>query len=167
MMKLVSFLLTYWKFVVTFLALAVLAVVINIQSSTIDSLQAKIQDDTLTRQGQQLARAESLLTQMNGVLARLQAQQQRGEQLATDLLAAQNALQASSNQIQQEIPHVTSSDGNAFTGIGPDSLQLYRSALGYGTRGTGGEHLPEAASGHAERPGHATTAPVGKSGGAY
>ncbi|MEQ9860614.1 hypothetical protein OI450_14350 [Pectobacterium cacticida] len=59
------------------------------------------------------------------------AQRARADQLAAELLQTQAELSQANEQRKKDIPHAIKNDGHAFTGIGPDSLRLYRANLGY------------------------------------
>lgn len=63
--------------------------------------------------------------------ARYRELNQQAHVIGAELLQTRADLAASQRQLKQRITHVTQSDGERFTGLGPDSLQLYRAALGY------------------------------------
>lgn len=67
--------------------------------------------------------------------ATAQAEYQRlnrlAHQVGVALLQSRADLATAQRQLKQRITHATQSDGARFTGLGPDSLQLYRAALGY------------------------------------
>lgn len=63
---------------------------------------------------------------------RLQQQyKQQADDLSSKLLATQKELAVTKNKLRGKISDATKQDGGRFTGIGPSSLCLYESALGY------------------------------------
>ncbi|MCQ4142823.1 hypothetical protein [Vogesella sp. AC12] len=84
--------------------------------------------------------------------ATAQAEYQRLNQLAhqvgVELLQSRAELATTQRQLKQRIPHVTHSDGPRFTGLGPDSLRLYRQFLGYSAADLAAD-LPPADTGNA------------------
>ncbi|MBX9268767.1 hypothetical protein [Chromobacterium violaceum] len=68
-------------------------------------------------------------------LAAASAEQKRladlAHQVGWQLLQTRGALARSQAQLKERIADATQRDGAAFTGLGPDSLRLYRAALGY------------------------------------
>ncbi|AXE29760.1 hypothetical protein DK842_07585 [Chromobacterium phragmitis] len=71
---------------------------------------------------------------------------QRTDQLESRLLRQQQALQAQQRRHAQRIDDVTRNDGSRFTGLGPDSLRLYRQLLGYSDPLPGAQSLPAGAA---------------------
>ncbi|MEO9385529.1 hypothetical protein, partial [Chromobacterium phragmitis] len=71
---------------------------------------------------------------------------QRTDQLESRLLLQQQALQAQQRRQAQRIDDVTRNDGSRFTGLGPDSLRLYRQLLGYSDPLPGAQSLPAGAA---------------------
>ncbi|QND84186.1 Uncharacterized protein ChrSV_1959 [Chromobacterium vaccinii] len=67
-------------------------------------------------------------------------------QVGWQLLQTQGQLARSQAQLRERIADATRNDGQAWTGLGPDSLRLYRAALGYSERDPG---LPAADAGNA------------------
>lgn len=78
-----------------------------------------------------------------------QQQVARGNAITTRLLQTQQQLDAAQRQLKQRIPNVTLTDGPRFTGLGPDSLRLYRQLLGYPASGEA--DLPAAHAGNADQ----------------
>ncbi|MBX9269124.1 hypothetical protein [Chromobacterium violaceum] len=76
---------------------------------------------------------------------------QRIDQLESRLLEQQQALQAQQRRNAQRIDDVTRNDGPRFTGLGPDSLRLYRQLLGYADELPGAQPLSAGAA--AQTPG--------------
>lgn len=72
---------------------------------------------------------------------------EQAQQLAWELLQSRQQLDTAQHQLAQRIPDVTRSDGPRFTGLGPDSLRLYRQLLGYPASGEA--DLPAADAGAA------------------
>ncbi|MFJ5319229.1 hypothetical protein [Pectobacterium versatile] len=91
--------------------------------------------------------AEQHVAALQKAIADADAQRQRADQLASELLQVKTELSKTKTQLKRKIPDVVKTDGATFTGIGPDSLRLYRASLGYPS-----DDLPEAASGAAVYP---------------
>lgn len=64
-------------------------------------------------------------------LARQKAAQQLGDKLAAELQAKINALYSDNQKLKRQINDATQQDGATYTGLGPHSLCIYQSALGY------------------------------------
>ena len=77
----------------------------------------------------QLAQQQS--RELGAALLKQQEYNQQAQQASTELLQAIKGLGQTQQQIKRSIDDATKHDGSAFTGIGPDSLRLYRTALGY------------------------------------
>ncbi|MCD4501106.1 hypothetical protein [Chromobacterium vaccinii] len=102
---------------------------------------------------QEAAHAAELLQKsekQNQALAAAHAEQARlndlAHQVGWQLLQTQGQLARSQAQLRERIADATRNDGQAWTGLGPDSLRLYRAALGYSERDPG---LPAADAGNA------------------
>ncbi|QHP82378.1 hypothetical protein EO763_22205 [Pectobacterium odoriferum] len=91
--------------------------------------------------------AEQHVAALQKAIADADAQRQRADQLAAELLHVKAELSKTKTQLKRKIPDVVKKDGATFTGIGPDSLRLYRASLGYPA-----DDLPDAASGAAVYP---------------
>ena len=72
---------------------------------------------------------------------------EQAQQLGWALLQSKQQLDAAQRQLAERISDVTRSDGPRFTGLGPDSLRLYRQLLGYPASGEA--DLPAADAGAA------------------
>lgn len=90
------------------------------------------------------AHGEDLLaaqTARNAELALAMTEQQRlsdiAHQLGWQLLQTQGDLNRTQVQLKKRISHAAQQDGPRFTGLGPDSLRLYQTALGYPERNSG------------------------------
>ncbi|UTH76028.1 hypothetical protein [Chromobacterium sp. IIBBL 290-4] len=79
----------------------------------------------------QAQHSQSLQHQQAQALLAQQKWQQRINQLEAELLRQQHALQQQQRLAAQRIDHVITQDGPRYTGLGPDSLRLYRQLLGY------------------------------------
>ncbi|MBN3237685.1 hypothetical protein H5A46_10070 [Pectobacterium versatile] len=102
--------------------------------------------------------AEQHVAALQKAMADADAQRKRADQLSTDLLKIKAELNQTKTQLKRKIPDVVKTDGTAFTGIGPDSLRLYRAGLGYPA-----DDLPAAASGAAVYPADARSSSSGLS----
>ncbi|USS96494.1 hypothetical protein M5J15_06310 [Serratia symbiotica] len=58
--------------------------------------------------------------------------------LSLSLEATQRQLATTQQQLKKRIAHAVQTDGHHFTGLGPDSLRLYRAVLGYPNTGAAG-----------------------------
>lgn len=91
---------------------------------------------------------EQRLTEQAAAQAEYQRLNQLAHQVGVELLQSRGELASAQRQLKQRIPHVTHSDGPRFTGLGPDSLRLYRQLLGYTTADPAAD-LPSADTGNA------------------
>lgn len=91
--------------------------------------------------------AEQHVAALQKAIADADAQRQRADQLAAELLQVKAELSKTKTQLKRKIPDAIKTDGATFTGIGPDSLRLYRASLGYPA-----DDLPQASGGAAVYP---------------
>lgn len=96
---------------------------------------------------------EQRLTEQAAAQEAYQRLNEQAHQVGWELLQTKQQLEATQRQLKQRITDATHTDGPSFTGLGPDSLRLYRQFLGYSASGEAG--LSEADPGHA---GEAATA---------
>ncbi|AXE33106.1 hypothetical protein [Chromobacterium phragmitis] len=86
------------------------------------------------------------------ILTATSAEQKRladlAHQVGWQLLQTRGELARSQAQLKERIADATRNDGAAFTGLGPDSLRLYRAALGYAESDSG---VPSAHAGDAAK----------------
>lgn len=75
--------------------------------------------------------AEKQSQALAGALAKQQEYNQYANQLSGELIKAQQELSRTQQKLKRSIANATQHDGAAFTGLGPDSLRLYQTALGY------------------------------------
>lgn len=64
-------------------------------------------------------------------LAGQKAAQQLGDKLSAELQAKIDALYSDNQKLKRQINDATQQDGATYTGLGPNSLCVYQSALGY------------------------------------
>ncbi|WP_052038164.1 hypothetical protein [Pectobacterium odoriferum] len=102
--------------------------------------------------------AEQYVAALKKAIADADAQRKRADQLAADLLKTKAELNQAKTQLKRKIHDVVKKDGVAFTGIGPDSLRLYRASLGYPA-----DDLPQTSGGAAVYPADAARARGGLS----
>lgn len=95
---------------------------------------------------QQRQQAEAQAEALASALREQQQLQEQAYQVGVALLQARAELARSQAQLSRRIAHVVQQDGERFTGLGPDSLRLYRAALGYASDYA---HLPAADAGSA------------------
>ncbi|HGK4817008.1 TPA: hypothetical protein ACJ2XR_004587 [Yersinia enterocolitica] len=68
---------------------------------------------------------------LTAALARQKATQQLGYKLSAELQAKIDALYSDNQRLKRQINDATQQDGATYTGLGPHSLCIYQSALGY------------------------------------
>ncbi|WCG83793.1 hypothetical protein [Pectobacterium sp. A5351] len=95
--------------------------------------------------------AEQHVAALKKAIADADAQRKRADQLAAELLKTKAELNQAKTQLKRKIHDVVKADGATFTGIGPDSLRLYRASLGYPA-----DDLPQTSGGAAVYPADAT-----------
>lgn len=79
-----------------------------------------------------LKRAAELRQQALAVaLAEQQRLSKQAQEVGWELIQTRAKLETTQRQLTQRIAHATRSDGERFTGLGPDSLRLYQGLLGY------------------------------------
>ncbi|ETS31948.1 hypothetical protein BB987_20310 [Photorhabdus temperata] len=112
-------------------------------------LQPKIDQEIENRKAAELsfylaqkATAELNAGALHDLIEKQQAQQHANEKISNDLYAAITRLSQTTQRIEQSIPDALNNDGSAYTGIGPDGLRLYQTALGYRHAAPGDFSLP-------------------------
>ncbi|EKN6162474.1 hypothetical protein DVQ60_03135 [Yersinia enterocolitica] len=68
---------------------------------------------------------------LTAALARQRDAQQLGDKLLAELQAKINALYSDNQKLKRQINDATQQDGATYTGLGPHSLCVYQSTLGY------------------------------------
>ncbi|HFP7881327.1 TPA: hypothetical protein ACJIWH_002408 [Yersinia enterocolitica] len=68
---------------------------------------------------------------LTAVLARQKAAQQLADKLSAELQAEIDKLYSDNQRLKRQINDATQQDGATYTGLGPHSLCVYQSALGY------------------------------------
>lgn len=106
---------------------------------------------------QQRQQADAQAEALASALREQQQLREQAYQVGVALLQARADLARSQAQLSRRISHVVQQDGERFTGLGPDSLRLYRAALGYASAD---EYLPAADPGTAVQADQ-TAAPAG------
>lgn len=96
---------------------------------------------------QLLRLTEQRLTEQAVAQEAYQHLNEQAHQVGWELLKTKQQLEVTQRQLKQRIPDASRTDGPRFTGIGPDSLRLYRQFLGYSASGEA--DLPAADTGHA------------------
>lgn len=144
------------------LSLAVVVWTIHNQGYNKGYSQAELRyQEKLSRQQSDWESERRQLAEKNQAVlqAALDKQAELAEQarlLSLGLEAAQRQLATTQQQLKKRIAHAVQTDGQHFTGLGPDSLRLYRAVLGYPDAGTAG--VPNATGGNAEHSANASTA---------
>ncbi|EOA2949952.1 hypothetical protein ACULTK_004422 [Yersinia enterocolitica] len=124
---------TYWK---PLLALLIAAVAGFTLAALIYGKQ--LSDDLLlfseaktTWQEEKTQAANDASAALTAALARQKAAQQLGDKLSAELQAKIDALHNDNQRLKRQINEATQQDGATYTGLGPNSLCVYQSALGY------------------------------------
>ncbi|KJV26901.1 hypothetical protein VI06_16165 [Aquitalea magnusonii] len=107
---------------------------------------------------QQRQQAEAQAEALVSALRDKQQLEEQAYRVGVALLQARADLARQQAQLSRRIAHVVQQDGERFTGLGPDSLRLYRAALGYASDDA---HLPAADPGTAVQADQTTTAAGG------
>jgi type II secretory pathway pseudopilin PulG len=137
---LISLVKTNWLFCLMLIIAAGLAYKLGFSNG-----QAEHQDkltsanSTIEAQGKRMLQVETQMREaaerqsaaLAGTVARQQQEQARADKLARNLLTAQEQLSHANKQLKKGISHALNNDGATTCGLGPDSLRLYRSGLGY------------------------------------
>ena len=92
---------------------------------------AELAELKITYANEKRVLAEKQSQALAGALAKQQEYNQYANQLSGELIKAQQELSRTQQKLKRSIANATQHDGAAFTGLGPDSLRLYQTALGY------------------------------------
>ncbi|WP_247652068.1 hypothetical protein [Serratia symbiotica] len=101
-------------------------------------------------------RAEKNQAVLQAALAKQAELAEQARLLSLSLEATQRQLATTQQQLKKRIAHAVQTDGHHFTGLGPDSLRLYRAVLGYPNTGAAG--VSNTTGGAAEHSADARTA---------
>ncbi|WP_051124153.1 hypothetical protein [Dickeya sp. DW 0440] len=93
--------------------------------------------------------AERQVAALQQAQADATAQRVRADELAVELLDVKTELTKTTQKLKKGIDRAVKNDSNAFTGIGRDSLRLYRASLGYTDDAVG---MSDASAGTAVHP---------------
>ncbi|WP_050570933.1 hypothetical protein [Dickeya zeae] len=104
--------------------------------------------------------AEQQVAALQQAQADATAQRVRADELAVELINVKTQLTTTTQRLKKGIDRAVKNDSGAFTGIGPDSLRLYRASLGYADDAVGMSDTP---SGVAVHPANAASAGGGLS----
>ena len=80
---------------------------------------------------QAAASAQAYIARVKEVQAEREKETARAERLNAELADARRKIDVQTASVEKEIPDVLQKDGGAFSGLGADSLRLYKRALGY------------------------------------
>ncbi|BBI91165.1 putative conserved hypothetical protein [Serratia symbiotica str. Tucson] len=100
--------------------------------------------------------AEKNQAVLQAALAKQAELAEQARLLSLSLEATQRQLATTQQQLKKRIAHAVQTDGQHFTGLGPDSLRLYRAVLGYPNTGAAG--VSNTTGGAAEHSADARTA---------
>ncbi|MCI4216302.1 hypothetical protein [Dickeya dianthicola] len=92
--------------------------------------------------------AERQVAALQQAQADATTQRVRADELAVELLDVKTELTKTTQKLKKGIDRAVKNDSNAFTGIGPDSLRLYRAGLGYADDAVGMSDAPGRAAVH-------------------
>lgn len=161
------FLQSYWPQIIFILAISVVGYKVGYavgfhanqsallqEVSDLTSENQRQSDQLFSNEREKRQTAEQQIAALQQVRAKEAEQRTRADQLSLELLQAKTALEKDKVKRKTEFPDAIKKDGNAFTGIGPDSLRLYRANLGYPDHGV--SDTGETASGATLHPANAT-----------
>lgn len=80
---------------------------------------------------QAAASAQAYIARVKEVQAEREKETARAERLNAELADARRKIDVQTASVEKEIPDVLQKDGGTFSGLGADSLRLYKRALGY------------------------------------
>ncbi|MDC9620123.1 hypothetical protein PSI22_00395 [Xenorhabdus sp. XENO-7] len=127
-----------WRYGLTAVVSAVLgggmaaAWVSNTMQSAVDTEIQNRQAAELTFYQSQKATAELNAATLQQLVTEQQAQLQKNADLSHKLYATLTGLSQAAKRIEHRIPAALARDGAGYNGLGPDGLQLYQQAFGYG-----------------------------------
>lgn len=93
--------------------------------------QVAMAEQQVSHEQQMLDLVNDKNAELQSALTDLQRMTQHANQIGLALLETRSKLASTLTELKQRIDHATSADGERFTGLGPDSLRVYRAALGY------------------------------------
>ncbi|WP_029770539.1 hypothetical protein [Pseudogulbenkiania sp. MAI-1] len=96
--------------------------------------------------------SDAKAAELAGALVEQQKLADQAHKLGWELIQTRARLADTQSQLKQRIPDAIRTDGPHWTGLGPDSLRLYQSALGYTPSDPG---VPAADAGNADQAGQA------------
>ena len=127
-------------------------------SQTAKTYTAQLAEQTAHYDRERQAAADARAAELGAALTEQQRLNDQAHQVGYALIEARAELANARSQLTRRIDNATRSDGDRFTGLGPDSLRVYRTALGYPERDP---DLPATDAGHAAQAGAATGADTG------
>ncbi|CNI33664.1 Uncharacterised protein [Yersinia frederiksenii] len=124
---------TYWKPLLALLvaAIAGFALAALIYDKQLSDEQLLFSKAKTTWQEEKTQAANDASAALTAALARQKAAQQLGDKLSAELQAKIDALHNDNQRLKRQINEATQQDGATYTGLGPNSLCVYQSALGY------------------------------------
>ncbi|MBN3006370.1 hypothetical protein JW897_21745 [Chromobacterium alkanivorans] len=117
---------------------------------------ARLQSVQLAHEQERSRTATAKADELAAALADQRQLAEQANKLGWKLLQTQGQLAQSQAQLRERITDATRNDGQAWTGLGPDSLRVYRAALGYTESG-----VSAADTGDAAKAGQAAAADAG------
>lgn len=121
--------------------------------------EAKLQSVKLAHAQDMQYLANAKAAELGAALAEQKELTDQAHRIGWELIQTRARLADTQHRLKQRIADATRSDGPRFTGLGPDSLRLYQSALGY--RSPGDPGMPTADAGNADQAGQTTGADEG------
>lgn len=121
-------------------------------------LRSELDAEKLARTGDRLAAERRYSDGMGNALEIQKGWMEKADRLSLQLIADQNRLKQLQLKLEEQRNAAVKKDGDRYTGIGPDSLRLYRTALGYpAAAGHAGYHgVPETSGDAAGNPANAS-----------
>lgn len=119
---------------------------------------AELQSVQLAHADERTRSVEAKARELAAALAEQQRLAAQAHQVGWELLQTRARLADTQSQLKQRIADATRNDGVHFTGLGPDSLRVYRTALGYSERDPG---VPATDAGDVDQTGQASDSDEG------
>lgn len=114
-------------------------------------MQSKIDDEIKARQAMALefeqtqrTAAESNTDALKQLVHQQQEQLKKNVEISNQVYDELKKITLAATRIEQQIPDALAQDGDHYTGLGANGLQLYLSAFGYGSDARGNFHVPTA-----------------------
>ncbi|EPP1150968.1 hypothetical protein ACULTK_004494 [Yersinia enterocolitica] len=124
---------TYWKPLLALLIAAAAGFVLAalIYGKQLSDERLNFSEAKTTWSEEKTRAANDASAALTAALERLKVAQQLGDKLSVELQAEIDKLYSDNQRLKRQINDATQQDGATYTGLGPHSLCVYQSALGY------------------------------------